>query len=171
MQDSSKCLPTSPPTLPRKPLPLVTGHDSQAELGASSLRWAPDGTQDLFEQKRELRRLRRNLRDSGDWLGPQGLNPNTGLWDSGLSGNETNPMTHQDRRSKQDKSSQDEAHKIAKENAAKTAHQKLQGRKRIDQWSSAASPNLSPITQSQSSLSPEHGLYSSVSMWITSEID
>lgn len=37
--------------------------------------------QELFEEKREARRRRREMKDSGDWLGVQGVNPLTGELD------------------------------------------------------------------------------------------
>jgi hypothetical protein len=48
-------------------------------------------TQQLFDHKKSHREQRRSLRDNGDFLGVQGANPRTGMWD--LSDNTTSSGT------------------------------------------------------------------------------
>jgi hypothetical protein len=72
-------------------LPPRTPGDSQ-EIGiprtpASVVDVEPSKSRRLFDKKKSHREQRKSLRESGDFLGVQGANPRTGMWD--LSDNTT----------------------------------------------------------------------------------
>ncbi|KAG6005922.1 hypothetical protein E4U54_000265 [Claviceps lovelessii] len=128
--------------------------------------------------KQEARRLRRNLKESGDYLGVQGFNPETGRLDvitpsdsdmSSLSQetqqkllvlkNTLKDARHQ-YKSTREKSEQ-EAKKILLKSEKERVRRLEKGKERVQevsqtvtwkrharQWSSAQEPNLSPIAQS-----------------------
>jgi hypothetical protein len=47
--------------------------------------------QDMYEDKKEKRQQRRSLRESEDYLGPQGANPRTGYWDVNTATSSSDP--------------------------------------------------------------------------------
>ncbi|EGZ73541.1 hypothetical protein NEUTE2DRAFT_61896 [Neurospora tetrasperma FGSC 2509] len=105
----------------------------------------------LFLEKQEARRQRRILREAGDYLGVTGANPYTGMLDnitprtsidmtefrhgSPQSCPKGSPRGEEKRRGTGKRTGPRQPSKLSKES---------------EQWSSAASPNLSPIVQSQS---------------------
>ncbi|ERS98934.1 hypothetical protein HMPREF1624_04127 [Sporothrix schenckii ATCC 58251] len=105
-----------------------------------------------FRQKREVHRRRKDLKASGDFLGVQGINPDTGQLDvltpttgskstisSGASGVPASVA-------------QSSIEKYEKEKDELRRQQSLvRWRKDTGQWSSVAEPTLSPIAQSRSS--------------------
>lgn len=138
-------------------------------------------TQHLFELKKEARRLRQSLKESGDFLGVQGVNPETGEMDvltPTSSSNSTMPLNlsprlgglaqrvkdsrqayreakEQHKTELQRAQSRREREKLEKfereKEAIRSEQQKVKWRKEAGQWSSVAEPNLSPIAQSQGS--------------------
>lgn len=164
------------PTTTQQLLPADTKPSATAVIGLT-----PSGrtTQQLFEDIREARRRhRRSLKESGDFLGVQGVNPYTGELDvltpTTSSNTEASPVNSPllrglAQRVKQAKAAYKEAKK-EREAAAKMAHlwkeqnkidrekesikalqRRVKWRREEGQWSSVAEPKLSPITQSQRS--------------------
>ncbi|KAK7415320.1 hypothetical protein QQX98_005964 [Neonectria punicea] len=135
-----------------------------------------------LEAKREARKQRRSLKESGDYLGVQGFNPQTGLPDVITPSDSEQSAVSQETEhspnflalfsknsgSKTAKSRVEreirklflkkEAEKIRRREQAKAALQTGNGsfrwRRQSKQWSSAQEPNLSPIAQSHRSGSP-----------------
>ncbi|KPM34877.1 hypothetical protein AK830_g11689 [Neonectria ditissima] len=126
-----------------------------------------------LQAKREARKQRRSLKESGDYLGVQGFNPETGLPDvitpSDSEETDNNPsflaLFSKNTTSKTTKSRVEreiskiflkkEAEKIRRREQEKAAQQTGNGsfrwRRQSKQWSSAQEPNLSPIAQSHRS--------------------
>ena len=136
---------------------------------------------EMIEAKKETRRLRRNLKQSGDYLGVQGINPATGQLDVITPTDSDQSSLSQETRQKVlvlQKTLKDARHsyKSAKEKSQQEARnlvlrsekeklrqseldkvvvkaisQDIKWRRHTRQWSSAQEPGLSPIAQSQSS--------------------
>ncbi|CAM1511266.1 Fc.00g087790.m01.CDS01 [Cosmosporella sp. VM-42] len=131
----------------------------------------------VIEAKRESRRNRRSLKESGDYLGVQGINPETGELDivtpsdseQSTGGLEIEQKVDALRRIIQNSPSSQATTKaraereikriLAKEHdrlrklerekeALKRANSNVRWRRQTKQWSSAQEPNLSPIAQS-----------------------
>lgn len=123
-------------------------------------------TQQLYLERREKRRLRRSLKESGDFLGVQGINPATGELDvltpSSSSAGEFSSLARavQDRReSYEGARRQLEAEKMRKwerdKQAIRAEHRSsVRWRKKRSGWSSAVEPTLSPIAQSSAATTP-----------------
>lgn len=123
-------------------------------------------TQQLYLERREKRRLRRSLKESGDFLGVQGINPATGELDvltpSSSSAGDFSSLARavQDRKeSYENARRQLEAEKMRKwerdKQAIRAEHRnKVRWKKKTSGWSSAIEPNLSPIAQSSAATSP-----------------
>ncbi|KFH47109.1 hypothetical protein ACRE_019690 [Hapsidospora chrysogenum ATCC 11550] len=137
-----------------------------------------------MEAKRELRRQRRNLKESGDYLGVQGFNPHKGQLDSITPSssdstsaseeteqklnalneqlrdvtNSSNRVRIRSERKAKRRPSKTEQEKLSAGRMEKnaTSHQKqdVTWRRNTIQWSSAQEPCLSPIAQSQRSGTP-----------------
>ncbi|KAH7145879.1 hypothetical protein B0J13DRAFT_330067 [Dactylonectria estremocensis] len=136
----------------------------------------------VLDTRREARQQRRSLKESGDYLGVQGFNPQTGVPDvitptdseqSAVS-QETDHKLATLKDSLQDSPSERRRSKIEREvrklllnkdgerfsrrEKAKAALRKsnssFRWRRKSKQWSSAQEPNLSPIAQSHRSFSP-----------------
>jgi hypothetical protein len=135
----------------------------------------------LFESRREARRLRQSLKESGDFLGVQGVNPETGMMDvlTPTTSSDSTKLDHLSpqlqglsRMMKDAKDAYKEAKRQHKSELTKAIHKREQERlqrlekekktirneqrqvhwrKEVGQWSSVAEPNLSPIAQSQRS--------------------
>lgn len=140
----------------------------------------PTSTTDhqLEEAKKESRRLRRNLKESGDYLGVQGINPETGQLDIITPTDSDKSSLNQETQQKlfvlektlkdarhsykaTKKQSQQEVKKLLQQNEeeklqrlekgkekAKSITQAVKWRRHTRQWSSAQEPELSPIAQS-----------------------
>lgn len=133
-----------------------------------------------LEAKEKARKLRRSLKESGDYLGVQGINPETGVPDvvtpsdseqSALSletEQELNRLIELARSAPSQvakKEAEREISKIQLKKEVERLHQKelakqqlaatvsSRWRRRTHQWSSAQAPDLSPIAQSQRSIS------------------
>lgn len=147
----------------RKPVPTQTGsylsissqapHVSTADSHNIMSSAVPgyNRARSLFLEKQEARRQRRILREAGDYLGVTGANPYTGMLDnitprtsidmtdfrhgSPQSSPKGSPRGEEKRRGTRKRTGPRQPSKLSKES---------------EQWSSAASPNLSPIVQSQS---------------------
>jgi hypothetical protein len=91
-----------------------------------------------------VRMHRRQLKESGDWLGVQGANPDTGEFDN------LTPTT----------SSGSEATALRREATVIKRPRRVVWRRGDNQWSSVAEPDLSPIAQSQNSSAHGIGEYS-----------
>lgn len=143
--------------------------------------------QELFEEKREARRQRRELKESGDYLGVQGVNPLTGELDIYTPSNSDPSAIGSTSREKLEELNQ----QIREAQAAYTAAKHLQDeelremrsrrnierldvlekakaaikgdpgpvrrRRREGQWSSVAEPQLSPIAGSVKSYTASLG--------------
>jgi hypothetical protein len=134
-----------------------------------------DGARKMFLAKQEARRLRRTLKERGDFLGVTGVNPVTGEMDvltptssseehqSGLSVEQMNPQlallarraqqareeyeaAQQEADIQRHKERQDKAERYKE--AIRLAQQPVKWRREEGQWSSVAEPGLSPIAQS-----------------------
>ncbi|KAH6895315.1 hypothetical protein B0T10DRAFT_545018 [Thelonectria olida] len=135
-----------------------------------------------LQGKREARKERRSLKESGDYLGVQGFNPSTGVPDVMTPSDSDHSATGQEVEEKLDALKQlskdasspsskkridkeirkvlleKEGDKFARREEAKAAlqraHSNIRWRKHSKQWSSAQVPDLSPIAQSQTSNTP-----------------
>lgn len=127
-------------------------------------------TQQLYLAHREKRRLRRSLRESGDYLGVQGINPATGELDvltptssSSASGFASLARTVADRRGAYESARRRlQAEKMRKwerdKEAIRAEHRSnVRWMKRRSGWSSAVEPALSPIAQSSAATTPREG--------------
>ncbi|CAK7217349.1 hypothetical protein SEUCBS140593_003183 [Sporothrix eucalyptigena] len=129
--------------------PVSTSHD--AFRGDNLIPEIP------FQKKIEVHRLRKDLKDSGDYLGVQGINPETGQLDvltpttgskSTLSSNSTSAVPGGSVQSSM------ERYERGKDRLRRQ-QSLIRWRKDTGQWSSVAEPGLSPIAQSMSS-TPRH---------------
>jgi len=170
---------TSQPARPSSNPTVVTKTD-----GATSLQPHQEEesrTQQMFESKKEARRLRQSLKESGDFLGVQGINPETGEMDvltptttsSSARTSSLSPklgalaqkvkdtrdayreLKRQHKTELQRAQSQREQQKLERlereKEAIRTEQRKVRWRKEVAQWLSVVEPNLSPIAQSQRS--------------------
>ncbi|KAK4454393.1 hypothetical protein QBC34DRAFT_471288 [Podospora aff. communis PSN243] len=135
-----------------------------------------DGAREMFLAKRESRRLRRTLKENGDFLGVTGVNPTTGEMDvltptssseehqSGLSAEHTtSQLAVLARRAQQAREEYEAARREVdmrrrrerkdkaerNKEAIRLAQQPVKWRREEGQWSSVAEPGLSPIAQSK----------------------
>ncbi|KAK7704920.1 hypothetical protein SLS64_008268 [Diaporthe eres] len=126
-------------------------------------------TQQLYLAHREKRRLRRSLRESGDYLGVQGINPATGELDvltptsSSASEFASLAQTVANKRSAYESARRQlQAEKMRKwerdKEAIRAEHRNnVRWMKRRSGWSSAIEPALSPIAQSSAATTPRDG--------------
>jgi hypothetical protein len=149
-------------------------------------------TQKIFEDKKARREQRRSLLESGDFLGIQGANPRTGLWDISTSSSDPSQMSDADKKKLEDEAKRVEAQKqkyeeakakqkaeIARVQALREKQRKEKERRKAskmkqrrhgqwkaseDGWHSLAEPQLSPIVQSAAE-SPRKGEYRSRTSW------
>ncbi|KAK1777504.1 hypothetical protein QBC45DRAFT_355378 [Copromyces sp. CBS 386.78] len=105
----------------------------------------------LFLAKQESRRQRRILREAGDYLGVTGANPYTGMLDN-LTPRTSIDMTEFRRVSPQSSPNGSPRFEKKGHGAGKRTSPRQRSKlgQQAEQWSSVASPNLSPIVQSQS---------------------
>lgn len=121
-------------------------------------------SQRLYLERREKRRQRRSLKESGDYLGVQGINPSTGEMDvltpstsSASSRFQSLARLVQDKRVAYEGARRAlRSEKLRKWEMEKAAlrtdrRSKVRWTKRDSAWSSAFEPNLSPIEGSRSS--------------------
>lgn len=123
-------------------------------------------TQQLYLAHREKRRLRRSLRESGDYLGVQGVNPETGELDvltpTSSSASEFASLAQMvaDRRGAYETASRQlQAEKMRKwerdKEAIRAKHRNnVKWTKRRSGWTSVIEPALSPIAQSSAATTP-----------------
>lgn len=165
----------------RLPEEVDVDQDSQASILAE--RRLSDARR-MIEAKKEARRQRRSLKESGDYLGVQGINPETGKLDvltpSGSDDSGENAETEKKikalkqalkdaRNANRGAAIQSEREtkrlllKMEKEKLDKGQKNKeelsrqsqgLRWQRQSKQWSSAQEPNLSPIAQSLRSRTP-----------------
>ncbi|TWU72863.1 hypothetical protein ED733_003424 [Metarhizium rileyi] len=160
------------------PLRVDQKRATDASIGCSRPQSQCSADLQSIEAKKESRRLRRNLKESGDYLGVQGYNPETGRLDvvtptdsdrSSLSQetqrkllvlrNTLRDARHSYKSTKE--KSEEEAKKILLKNGKETLRRLDQERTAVKdisktvkwkrhtrQWSSAQEPDLSPIAQS-----------------------
>lgn len=151
--------------------------DSRNESADRIVRWntaiAPSSntspstrSQQLYLAHREKRRLRRSLRESGDYLGVQGINPVTGELDvltpttSSASEFASLAQTVADKRSAYETARRKlQTEKMRKwerdKEAIKAEHRNnVRWMKNRSGWSSAIEPALSPIAQSSATTTP-----------------
>ena len=137
--------------------------------------------QPTFQQRNAARQLRKSLKESGDYLGVQGINPTTGQMDVLTPTNSSDSTKHPAIGARLDALAQvvqasKEAYEEAMENhetelqrestrrelrkmekldkgkqVMRDEQRKVRWRKEAAGWSSVAEPNLSPIAQSQRS--------------------
>lgn len=138
----------------------------RSSSGPPSNRSSSPGTQSqrLYLERREKRRQRRSLKESGDYLGVQGVNPSTGEMDvltpsasSASSRFQSLARLVQDKRVAYEGARRAlRAEKLRKWEMDKAAlredrRSKVRWTKMDSAWSSAVEPNLSPIEGSKSS--------------------
>ncbi|KAK4217771.1 hypothetical protein QBC37DRAFT_32278 [Rhypophila decipiens] len=153
--------------LPRKPLlPSPTIQRASSAPSRGTITQAQDSARQLFLAKQEARRQRQNLKESGDFLGVTGFNPQTGEWDiltQTTSSGEGSPREdqHVSKLAEKAREAQAAYERAKKEAQAKKKElkakdkdtnrldgQQIKWRREERQWSSAAEPRLSPIPQS-----------------------
>ena len=167
---------TASPPAASYPPPLLVG-----PLSVHAAQEEHSRTQQLFRSKKEARRLRQSLKESGDFLGVQGVNPETGEMDvltptttssstaplnfspelgslaqmardAKLAYREAKRQHEHERQRALSRREEDKLEKMEKEKEAIRLEQRhVRWRKEAGQWSSVAEPNLSPIAQSQRS--------------------
>ncbi|KAG9253379.1 uncharacterized protein F5Z01DRAFT_688874 [Emericellopsis atlantica] len=116
-------------------------------------------TRRAIEAKKELRRQRKNLKESSDFLGVQGFNPRTGTEDSLTSsstansegsGDVTNEKVNAFRQAKRSiLNNRKEAQAQQKsKHVASRPNKGVTWRRHTNEWSSIQDPGVSPVTQS-----------------------
>ncbi|KAM0563647.1 hypothetical protein ACHAPJ_001373 [Fusarium lateritium] len=158
-----------------------TVHTSKAQPTTTTMEETPSLLEVLEATRRHRRRARRereSLRESGDYLGVQGINPQTGVLDVTSDSGESAMSARTEQRLKQLKTQVRNASSAAERKEAENEiikihldHDatKLRRRERAEkqlaalitgkwrrgthQWSSIQEPDLSPIAQSQRSVS------------------
>lgn len=129
-------------------------------------------SQRLYQERREKRRIRRSLKQSGDYLGVQGVNPSTGELDvSSPSSSSASQFTSIHKTIEEKKAAYEKARrqlelqrlkKWEKDKESIKAHQRsVKWQKHGQQWSSAKEPNLSPIAGSSQGSTPRRSSPSS----------
>lgn len=144
-----------------KPLPTHTRSSlpvpSQARTGIveshtfmSSAMPGCNKARSLFLAKQEARRQRRILREASDYLGVTGANPYTGMLDN-ITPRTSIDMNEFHRMSPQSSPNGSPQGKEKGRGAGKRTSPRQRSKlgQHVEQWSSAASPDLSPIVQSQ----------------------
>lgn len=124
-------------------------------------------SQQLYLERRERRRQRRSLKESGDYLGVQGVNPGTGEMDVVTPSTSTasSPFLSLARAVQNKRLAYENARKtlrsekmrkweMDKEALKKERKKKVKWMRRGEGWSSAVEPDLSPITGSSGVLTP-----------------
>ncbi|CAH0033544.1 unnamed protein product [Clonostachys rhizophaga] len=132
-------------------------------------------TRRAIEAKKEIRRQRKDLKESGDYLGVQGINPETGVLDiisptesersASLQADGKASTLQQVLKNAQTKYSEAVHPSGADELQPRSKHGKeriqlgrlypnVKWRRHTKQWSSAQEPNLSPVAQSLKSGTP-----------------
>lgn len=124
-------------------------------------------SQQLYLEHRERRHRRRSLKESGDYLGVQGINPSTGEMDAVTPSTSTtsSPFVSlargvQDKRQAYEnarralRSEKLRKWEMDKEAMRMERRRKVKWTRRGEQWSSAVEPNLSPITGSSGGSTP-----------------
>lgn len=136
-----------------------------------------------IEQRRLVHSERRLLKESGDYLGVQGINPESGELDvltpstsssatwaldqklASFQRTQRKPvdarrgaavLTQQDSKILLEREKERFARKDREKEAIRKAQRKVQWKRNRQQWSSAQEPNLSPIAQSSATMS-NHG--------------
>lgn len=124
-------------------------------------------SQQLYLEHCERRRRRRSLKESGDYLGVQGINPRTGEMDVVTPSTSTtsSPFVSLARAVQDKRQAYENARKALRSEklrkwemdkaALKTERRrKVRWTRRGEQWSSAVEPDLSPITGSSGASTP-----------------
>ncbi|KAM7202028.1 hypothetical protein V8F33_003035 [Rhypophila sp. PSN 637] len=160
--------------LPRKPLPSPTIQRASSAPSRGTIPQAQDSARQLFLAKQEARRQRQNLKESGDFLGVTGFNPQTGEWDiltQTTSSGEGSPREdeHLSKLAEKAREAQAAYERAKKEAQAKKRElkakdkdttrldgQQIKWRREERQWSSTAEPRLSPIPQSSRNSGAAH---------------
>lgn len=127
-------------------------------------------SQQLYLERREKRRQRRSLKESGDYLGVQGINPRTGEMDvlTPSSSSASSPFGSlarvvQDKRAAYEGARcalrSEKVRKWEMDKAALRAERRRTVRwtRNDSAWSSAVEPNLSPIEGSSAGSTPREG--------------
>ncbi|CAH0048948.1 unnamed protein product [Clonostachys solani] len=146
-------------------------------------------TRRAIEAKKEIRRQRKDLKESGDYLGVQGINPDTGVLDI-ISPTDSERSASLQTDGKVNTLQQVLKNAHAKYNEAlhpsgaddlqprsKNGKERIQlgrlypnvkWRRHTKQWSSAQEPNLSPVAQSLKSGTPVSGIVYSLPLYYNS---
>lgn len=145
-----------------------TATDSVSQpTGYTSTTSPSSRSQQLYLDHRERRRRRRSLKESGDYLGVQGINPRTGEMDVVTPSTSTtsSPFVSLTRAVQDKRLAYENARKALRSEklrkwemdkaALKTERRrKVRWTRRGEQWSSAVEPDLSPITGSSGASTP-----------------
>lgn len=120
-------------------------------------------SQQIYLDRREKRRQRRSLKESGDYLGAQGVHPATGEMDvdtpSTSTGSSSSPFVALARVMQDKRAAYEDARRawraervrkwqLDKEVLTVERRRKVRWTRRAEGWSSAVEPDLSPITGS-----------------------
>ncbi|KAJ4389786.1 hypothetical protein N0V93_007258 [Gnomoniopsis smithogilvyi] len=145
--------------------------------GHTSITSSSTRSQQLYLEHRERRRRRQSLKESGDYLGVQGINPSTGEMDviTPSTSTASSPFvslvhTVQDKRLAYENARKAlRAEKLRKWEMDKEAlkaerRRKVRWTRRGEQWSSAVEPDLSPITGSSGGSTPRKAEVSTETM-------
>lgn len=135
--------------------------------GYNSITSPSTRSQQLYLQHRERRRRRRALKESGDYLGVQGINPTTGEMDVVTPSTSTasSPFVSLARAVQDKRQAYENARKalrseklrkweLNKEALKAERRRKVRWTRRGEQWSSAVEPDLSPIAGSSGGSTP-----------------
>lgn len=108
--------------------------------------------QDRRVQARRRREARRMLKASGDYLGPQGFNPDTGLFDVETTTSSGSQPKENPAKASREGAARDcgRAHPPVENRAGSRLHIRTRWRRDEHQWSSVAEPALSPIPSQNS---------------------
>ncbi|KAM4056639.1 hypothetical protein HRG_003508 [Hirsutella rhossiliensis] len=177
MDETELCQPQRAPTSQQARPDKVTAATPSEAHAVSTIERRLAQTRQAIEARKEARRQRRDLKESGDYLGVQGINPATGQLDmitpTDSEGNSTSPETQQKlnnlrnalrdarqsyehvnalsrKEAKKDlESEKDKLRRLEKDKQKlRNFSQRVKWRRQTKQWSSAQEPDLSPIVQS-----------------------
>ncbi|CAK7234377.1 hypothetical protein SBRCBS47491_008927 [Sporothrix bragantina] len=110
-----------------------------------------------FKRKMEVHRQRKNLKESGDYLGVQGINPETGQLDVLTPTTGSKSTVSSDASAVPGGSVQSSMDRYEeKKDKLRRQQSLIRWRKDTGQWSSVAEPGLSPIAQSRNSTPSEY---------------
>ncbi|KLU81401.1 hypothetical protein MAPG_00491 [Magnaporthiopsis poae ATCC 64411] len=140
--------------LPPSPLSPYSSRPRAPMTGSGPIRMGGPYSidQDRRVQARRRREARRMLKASGDYLGPQGFNPDTGLFDVETTTSSGSQPKENPTKASREGPARDcgRAHPPAENRAGPRLQIRTRWRRDEHQWSSVAEPTLSPIPSQHS---------------------